>query len=152
MESIKHALGENLGEEVVQLLGAVERGDHDSIDGTQALAQFERLTRKMHPVPFLAVAEEALTFLSRPQRLALGELLQARARYAEMNTAGLMKPGLQDPHDIALALQALHHQDPALVSQLLGSEFRDLPVMKLTLAALAGMAAKRSVLPPDQIR
>jgi len=38
MESIKHALGETLGSEVVRLLKAVERGDHDSIDGTQALA------------------------------------------------------------------------------------------------------------------
>ena len=60
MESIKHALGETLGSEVVRLLNAVERGDHDSIDGTQALAQFERLTRDLHPVKFLEVAREAL--------------------------------------------------------------------------------------------
>jgi hypothetical protein len=152
MESIKHALAETMGEEVVRLLGAVERGDYDSIDGTEALAQFERLTRDMHPVPFLEVAREALGFLSRPQRLALGELLQARARYTEMTAPRLMKPGLQDPNEIGLALQALQRENPSLVAQLLGSEFRDLPVMKLTLAALAAVAAKRSVLPAEQIR
>jgi hypothetical protein len=152
MVSIKHAVGEALGPDMVRLLGAVERGDHDSIDGTQALAQFERLTREMPAAPFLEVAREALGFLSRPQRLALGELLQARARYAEMTESRLMKQGLQDPNDIALALQSLHHQSPELVTRLLGSEFRDLPVMKLTLAALAAVAAKRSVLPPNQRR
>jgi hypothetical protein len=152
MESIKHALGETLGSEVVRLLAAVERGDYDSIDGTQALAQFERLTRDLHPVVFLEVAREALGFLSRPQRLALAELLQARARYTDLTAPGLMKQGLQDPGEIALALQALHHEDPELVIELLGSEFRDLPVMKLTLAALAGVAAKHRVLPADQRR
>jgi hypothetical protein len=152
MESIKHALGETLGNEVVRLLKAVERGDHDSIDGTQALAQFERLTRDLHPVTFLEVAREALGFLSRPQRLALAELLQARARYTDLTAPGLMKQGLQDPGEIALALQALHHEDPELVIELLGSEFRDLPVMKLTLAALAAVAAKHRVLPADQLR
>jgi hypothetical protein len=152
MESIKHALGEALGSDVVRLLNAVERGDHDSIDGTQALAQFERLTRDLHPVPFLEVAREALGFLSRPQRLALAELLQARARYTDLTAPGLMKQGLQDPAEIALALQALHHEDPELVIELLGSEFRDLPVMKLTLAALAAVAAKHRVLPADHLR
>jgi hypothetical protein len=152
MESIKHALGETLGSGVVRLLNAVERGDHDAIDGTEALAHFERLTRDLHPVAFLAVAREAIGFLSRPQRLALGELLQARARYTDLTAPGLMKQGLQDPKEIALALQALHREDPALVYQLLGSEFRDLPVMKLTLAALAAVAAKRRVLPEDQRR
>jgi hypothetical protein len=152
MESIKHALGETLGSEVVRLLNAVERGDHDSIDGTQALAQFERLTRDLHPVQFLEVAREGLGFLSRPQRLALGELLQARARYTDLTAPGLMKQGLQDPGEIALALQALHHEDPELVIELLGSEFRDLPVMKLTLAALAAVAAKHRVLPADHLR
>ena len=34
-----------------------------------------------------------------------------------------------------------------LVVQLLGSEFRDLPVMKLTLAALASVAATRAARP-----
>jgi len=152
MESIKHALGETLGSEVVHLLNAVERGDYDSIDGTQALAQFERLTRDLHPVQFLEVAREALGFLSRPQRLALAELLQARARYTDLTAPGLMKQGLQDPGEIALALQALHHEDPELVIELLGSEFRDLPVMKLTLAALAAVAAKHRVLPADHLR
>ena len=56
------------------------------------------------------------------------------------------------PGEPRLALQALHHEDPELVVQLLGSEFRDLPVMKLALAALAGVAAMRSVAPPDQRR
>jgi hypothetical protein len=152
MESIKHALGETLGSDVVRLLNAVERGDHDSIDGTQALTQFERLTRDLHPVPFLQVAREALGFLSRPQRLALAELLQARARYTDLTAPGLMKQGLQDPGEIALALQALHHEDPELVIELLGSEFRDLPVMKLTLAALAAVAAKHRVLPAEHLR
>jgi hypothetical protein len=152
MESIKHALGETLGSDVVRLLNAVERGDPDAIDGTQALAQFERLTRDLRPVPFLEVAREALEFLSRPQRLALGELLQARARYADLTAPGLMKQGLQDPGEIALALQALHNEDPGLVVQLLGSEFRDLPVMKLTLAALAAVAARHRVVPADQLR
>ena len=150
MESIKHAIGESLGEEVVRLLQAVQRGDHDRIDGTQALAQFDRLTRGLPPIPFLEVAEEALGYLSRPQRLALGELLQAHARYTELVAPRLMKQGLQDPHEIALALQALHVENPDLVAELLGSEHRDLPVMKLTLAALAGVAAKRAVLPADQ--
>jgi hypothetical protein len=150
MESIKHALGETLGVDVVRLLNAVERGDPDSIDGTQALAQFERLARDLHPVAFLDIAREALAFLSRPQRLALGELLQARARYTDLVAPGLMKQGLQDPGKIALALQALYHEDPDLVFQLLGSEFRDLPVMKLTLAALAAVAGKHRVLPEDQ--
>jgi hypothetical protein len=152
MESIKHALGEKMGDEVVGLLQAVERGDHDRIDGTRALAQFERLTRGLHPIPFLEVAREAFSFLSRPQRLALGELLQARARYTELVAPGLMKEGLQDPNDIALALQALHVENPDRVVQLLGSEFRDLPVMKLALAALAAVAAKRAVLPEDHRR
>ena len=152
MESIKHAVAETAGREVLRLLNAVQRGDHDAIDGTQALAQFERLTRDLPPVPFLEVAREALAYLSRPQRLALGELLQARARYSDLTAPGLMKQGLQDPGEIALALQALHHEDPELVVQLLGSEFRDLPVMKLALAALAGVAAMRSVAPPDQRR
>ena len=152
MESIKHALGEALGSDVVRLLNAVERGDHDSIDGTQALAQFERLTRDLHPVRFLEVAREALGFLSRPQRLALAELLQARARYTDLTAPGLMKQGLQDPGEIALALQALHNEDPELVIELLGSAFRDLPVMKLTLAALAAVAAKHRVLPADHLR
>jgi hypothetical protein len=152
MESIKHALAGALGEEVVTLIGAVERGDYQSIDGTRALAHFERLTREMHPVQFLEVAREALGYLSRPQRLALGELLQARARYTELIAPTLTKAGLQDPNDFALALQALHREDPELVGRLLGSEFRDLPVMKLTLAALAAVAARRSVLPQEQIR
>jgi len=152
MESIKHAVASSLGEEVVRLLAAVERGDHDSIDGTRALAHFERLTRNMHPVQFLEVAREAIGMLSRPQRLALGELLQARARYTELTAPTLMKPGLQDPNDIGLALQALHQESPELVSRLLGPEFRDLPVMKLTLGALAAVAARRSVIQPDQRR
>ena len=150
MESIKHAVGEKVGEEAVRLLEAVRRGDHDSIDGTRALAQFERLTRQLHPVAFLEVVREGIGCLSRPQRLALGELLQARARYTELNTSGLMRQGLQDPNEFALALQSLRREDPELVSRLLGSEFRDLPVMKLALAALAGAAAKRAVLPADQ--
>jgi hypothetical protein len=148
MESIKQALGETQGEEVVQLLRAVERGDHNSIDGGLALAQFERLTSDLGPVEFLDIVREALGYLSRPQRLALGELLQARARYTDLSAPGLMKQGVQDPNDIGLALQALHREEPALVGQLLGSEFRDLPVMKLTLAALAAVAATRTVRPP----
>jgi hypothetical protein len=152
MESIKHALGDTLGTDVVRLVEAVERGDPDSVDGTQALAQFERLARGLHPVTFLEIAREALGFLSRPQRLALGELLQAHARYTELVAPGLMKQGLQDPGEIALSLQALYREDPELVFQLLGSEFRDLPVMKLTLAALAAVAAKHRVLPEDHLR
>jgi len=148
MESIKQALGETQGEEVVRLLRAVERGDHNSIDGAQALAQFERLTSALEPGEFLDIVREAIGYLSRPQRLALGELLQARARYADLSAPGLMKQGVQDPNDIGLALQALHREDPGLVGQLLGSEFRDLPVMKLTLAALAAVAATRTVRPP----
>src|SRR5437899_5868788 len=100
MESIKHALGETLESEVVRLLNAVERGDHDSIDGTQALAQFERLTRDLHPVKFLEVAREVLEFLSRAQRLALAERLQARSRYTDLTAPGLMKQGLQHPGEI----------------------------------------------------
>jgi hypothetical protein len=134
------------------MLDAVKRGDPHSIDATQALAQFGRFARDLHPVAFLAVVREALGFLSRPQRLALGELLQAHARYPELNTPGLIRQGLQDPNEIALALQAVHQQDPELVVRLLGSEFRDLPVMKLTLAALAAVAAKHSVLPAEQLR
>jgi hypothetical protein len=152
MESVKRAVAEREGEDVVRLLGAVERGDHHGIDGTQALAHFERLTREMNPLEFLEVAREALALLSRPQRLALGELLQARARYSELTTSRLMQQGLQDPGEIGLALQSLHQENPALVGQLLGSEFRDLPVMKLTLAALAGVAARRKVLPADSRR
>jgi hypothetical protein len=152
MESLKHAMTETAGEEVVGLLGAVERGDHDAIDGTKALAHVERLTRDMSALEFVEVAREALGLLSRPQRLALGELLQARARYTELTAPRLMQQGLQDPNEIALALQALHQENPSLVAQLLGSEFRDLPVMKLTLAALAGVAAKRNVLPPESRR
>jgi hypothetical protein len=148
MESIKQALVETQGEEVVRLLRAVERGDHNSIDGGQALAQFERLTSDLGPVEFLDIVREALGYLSRPQRLALGELLQARARYTDLSAPGLMKQGVQDPNEIGLALQALHREEPALVGQLLGSEFRDLPVMKLTLAALAAVAATRTVRPP----
>jgi hypothetical protein len=148
MESIKQALGETQGDEVVRLLRAVERGDHNSIDGGQALAQFERLTSDLGPVEFLDIVREALGYLSRPQRLALGELLQARARYTDLSAPGLMKQGVQDPNEIGLALQSLHREDPALVGQLLGSEFRDLPVMKLTLASLAAVAATRTVRPP----
>lgn len=148
MESIKQALGETQGDEVVRLLRAVERGDHNSIDGGEALAQFERLTLDLGPVEFLDIVREALGYLSRPQRLALGELLQARARYTDLSAPGLMKQGVQDPNEIGLALQALHREEPALVGQLLGSEFRDLPVMKLTLAALAAVAATRTVRPP----
>src|SRR2546428_176138 len=44
------------------------------------------------------------------------------------------------PGEPRLALQALHHEDPELVVQLLGSEVRDLPVMELTVAA-TGRAA-----------
>lgn len=150
MESIKHAAGGKVGEEAVRLLEAVRRGDHQSIDGTEALAQFERLAGQLHPVAFLEVVREGIGYLSRPQRLALCELLQAHARYSELNTSALMKQGLQDPNEIALALQSLRREDPELVSQLLGSEFRTLPVMKLALAALAGAAAKRAVLPADQ--
>jgi hypothetical protein len=148
MESIKQALVGTQGEEVVRLLRAVERGDHNSIDGGQALAQFERLTSDLGPVEFLEIVREALGYLSRPQRLALGELLQARERYTDLSAPGLMKQGVQDPNEIGLALQALHREEPALVGQLLGSEFRDLPVMKLTLAALAAVAATRTVRPP----
>jgi hypothetical protein len=78
--------------------------------------------------------------------------LQARARYTDLTAPGLMKQGLQDPGEIALALQALHNEDPELVIELLGSEFRDLPVMKLTLAALAAVAAKHRVLFANQQR
>ena len=102
-----------------------------------------------------AVERERVRFLpgTDPERDAgPEELLQARARYSDLTAPGLMKQGLQDPGEIALALQALHREDPELVVQLLGSEFRDLPVMKLTLAALAGVAARRSVIPPDQRR
>jgi hypothetical protein len=60
-----------------------------------------------------------------------------------------MKQGLQDPGEIALALQALRQEDPELVVRVLGSEFRDLPVMKLTLAVVA---AKHSVLPAEHLR
>jgi len=150
MESIKHALGETLGEEVVGLLQAVERGDHDRIDATQALAQLERLTVDLHPIAFLEVAREALGYLSRPQRLALGELLQARARYTDLVAPGLMKQGIQDPNELGLALQALHREDPALVVELLGSEFRDLPVMKLAVAALAAVAVMAEAGDPAQ--
>src|SRR5439155_23362386 len=125
---------------------AVEQGDHNSIDGSAALSHFERLTASLAPQEFIETTREALAYLSRPQRLALGELLQARARYTDLNTPGLMKQGLQDPGEIAIALQALRHEDPELVIELLGSEFRDLPVMKLTLAALAAVAAKHRVL------
>lgn len=149
MESIKQALEQTEGDEVVRLLRAVEQGDHASIDGGEALAQFERLTREVGPIRFLEIAEEALAYLSRPQRLAVGELLQAHARYADLSAPGLMKQGLQQPHEIGLALQALYVEDPGLVSEILGSEFRDLPVMKLTLAALAATAAKKTVRPPE---
>ena len=149
MESLKHAMAESAGEEVVRLLDAVERGDHDTIDGTEALVQLERLTTDMSPVEFLEVAREGLGFLSRPQRLALGELLQAHARYSDLTAPRLMQQGIQDPNDIALALQALYVEDPAMMIELLGAEFRNLPVMKLTLAALAGVAAKHSVLPAE---
>jgi hypothetical protein len=152
MESIKHAIEATAGGEVVGLLDAVKRGDPDSIDGTRALAQFGRLTRNLHPVEFLSVVREGLGFLSRPQRLALCELLQAHARYSDLTEPGLMKQGLQDPNEIALALQAVHQEDPERVVQLLGSEFRALPVMKLALAALAGVAAKHSVVPAEQLR
>src|SRR5690348_9421537 len=148
MESIKQALGGAAGDEVVRLLRAVERGDHHAIDGSAALAQFERLTKNLAPPDFIEVTRDALSYLSRPQRLALGELLQAHARYSDLNTPGLMKQGLQDPNEIALVLARLHREDPTLVAQLLGSEFRDLPVMKLTLAALAAVAATRAVRPP----
>ena len=152
MESIKHALQATVGGEVVRLLDAVKRGDADSIDGTRALAEIDRLTRGLQPAAFLSVVREALGFLSRPQRLALGELLQAHARYSDLVAPGLMKQGLQDPNEIALALQALHQEDPDLVLRLLGSEFRDLPVMKLALAALAGVAARQRVVPTEQLR
>ena len=150
MESIKRAVEESLGPEVVRLLEAAKRGDADSIDGTQALRQFARLTRKLPPGPFLAVVREGLGLLSRTQRLALGELLQAHARYSHLVPSGLMKQGLQDPNEIGLALQALHREDPDRVVQLLGSEFRDLPVMKLALAALAGTAARESAVPANR--
>ena len=91
-------------------------------------------------MPFLEVAREALEYLSRPQRLALAELLQARARYSDLTAPGLMKQGLQDPGEIALALQALHREDPELVVQLLGSEFRDLPVMTNVVTTLSTLA------------
>jgi|SRR5689334_3972145 hypothetical protein len=149
MESLKRAMGKSVGEEVVRLLNAVEQGDHRTIDASEALAQLERLTRNMSPLELVEVAREALAYLSRPQRLALGELLQAHARYSDLTAPRLMQQGIQDPNDFALALQALQQEDPALVIELLGSEFRDLPVMKLTLAALAGVAAKRSVLPKE---
>jgi hypothetical protein len=152
MESIKHALETTVGPGVVSLLEAVKRGDADSIDGTQALAALGTLTRGLHPTEFLSVVREALGFLSRPQRLALGELLQAHARYSDLTAPGLMKQGLQDPNEIALALQALRQEDPDRVLQLLGSEFRDLPVMKLALAALAGVAARHSVVQPERLR
>jgi hypothetical protein len=152
MESIKHALEATVGGRVVGLLDAVKRGDTDTIDGTQALSEFGRLTRGLHPVAFLSVVREAIGFLSRPQRLALGELLQAHARYSDLIAPGLMKQGLQDPNEMALALQALHQEDPEKVLQLLGSEFRDLPVMKLALAALAGVAAKHTLIPAEQLR
>lgn len=152
MESIKHALEATVGGAAVGWLDAVKRGEPGSIDATQALAEFDRLTRLLHPVPFLTIVREALGFLSRPQRFALAELLQAHARYSDLAAPGLMKQGLQDPNEIALSLQALHQEDPELVPQLLGSEFRDLPVMKLALAALAGVAAKHSVVPAGQLR
>src|ERR671924_555775 len=133
MESIKQALVGAMGDEAVRLLRAVERGDHNSIDASSALALFERLTARLPPPDFIETTRKALEYLSRPQRLALGELLQARARYTNLMSPGLMKQGLQDPREIALAVEFLHREDPALVSQLLGSEFRDLPVMKLTL-------------------
>ena len=148
MESIKQAVAGELGKGLVGLLRAVERGDHQTIDGSFALAQFERLSRPMHPGDFLETTREALSYLSRPQRLALGELLQAHARYADLNTPGLMKQGLQDPGEMAVVLEQIRREDPALVFQLLGSEFRDLPVMKLTLGALAGVAAIRTARPP----
>jgi len=148
MESIKQALGGGVGDELVRLLRAVEQGDHNSIDGSAALSHFERLTASLAPQEFIETTREALAYLSRPQRLALGELLQARARYTDLKTPGLMKQGLQDPGEIAIALERLHREDPSLVVQLLGSEFRDLPVMKLTLAALASVAATRAVRPP----
>jgi hypothetical protein len=148
MESIKQAVSSELGSEMAHLLRAVERGDHQGIDGSLALSQFERLTAGLPGNEFLETVREALSYLSRPQRLALGELLQARARYADLNTPGLMAQGLQDPREIALVLARLRREDPGLVVLLLGSEFRDLPVMKLTLAALASVAAIRSVRPP----
>ena len=148
MESLKRAMGKSVGEEVVRLLNAVEQGDHRTIDASEALAQLERLTRNMSPLELVEVAREALAYLSRPQRLALGELLQAHARYSDLTAPRLMQQGIQDPNDFALALQALQQEDPALVIELLGSEFRDLPVMKLTLAALAAVAATRTVRPP----
>jgi hypothetical protein len=148
MESIKQAVTTELGSQMAALLRSVERGDHQGIDGSLALSQFERLTAGMPPREFLETVREALSYLSRPQRLALGELLQARARYADLNTPGLMSPGLQEPGEIAVCLDRLRREDPSLVVQLLGSEFRDLPVMKLTLAALASVAAIRSVRPP----
>jgi hypothetical protein len=148
MESIKQALEGTQGDEVVRLRRAVEQGDHNAIDGGRALAHLERLTRDVGPIRFLEIAEEALTYLSRPQRLALCELLQAHARYSDLSSPGLMQQGLQHPHEVGLALQALYVEDPDLVYQLLGSEFRDLPVMKLTLAALAATAATKQVRPP----
>lgn len=149
MESIKQAVAGALGEELVGLLRAVDRRDHHGIDGSFALAQFERLTASLSPRDFLETTREALSLLSRPQRLAFGELLQARARYSELNTPGLMKQGLQDPGEIALVLERLRRENPALVIRLLGSEFRDLPVMKLALGSLAAVAARRRVRPPQ---
>ncbi len=149
MESIKQAVASTLGEDLVGLLRAVDRGDHHAIDGSFALAQFERLTAAMRPRDFIDTARDALEHLSRPQRLALGELMQAHARYTELNTPGLMKQGLQDPGEIALVLEQLRREDPSLVIQLLGSEFRDLPVMKLALGAFAAEAARRIARPPD---
>ena len=150
MESIKQALSGNGDAELLRLLQAVERGDHRSIDGSLALAHFERLTARLSPQDFIDVTRDALGHLSRPQRLALGELPQAHARYSDLNAPGLMKQGLQDPGEFAAVLERLHREDPQLVTQLLGSEFRDLPVMKLTLAALAAAAAVRAVRPAPQ--
>ncbi len=149
MERTRQAVAETEGDDLVRLVRAVEQGDHASIDGGQALALFDRLTRDVGPIRFLEIIEEALGYLSRPQRLALGELLQAHARYTDLSAPGLMKQGLQHPHEIGLALQALYVEGPELVSAMLGSEFRNLPVMKLTLAALAATAAKRAVRPPE---
>lgn len=149
MESIKQALSGS-DAEILRLLQAVERGDHHAIDGSLALAQFERLAARLSPQDFIDVTRDALGHLSRPQRLALGELLQAHARYSELNAPGLMKQGLQDPGEFALVLERLRREDPELVIQLLGSEFRDLPVMKLTLAALASAAAVRAVRPAQK--
>ena len=144
MESLDQAVEASQGVELLRLLRAVERGDASTVDAGQALAQFERLVRNAGPVRFLEIAERAFSYLSRPQRLALGELLQAHARYADLDAPALMRQGLQSPREIGLALQDLYVEDPGLVIELLGSEFRDLPVMKLTLAALAATAAVRN--------